>query len=148
MSLHILIGTAASGKSTWAKEHADYFDDTIILSSDDFREVICGNVADQSKNNTVFETLRYNCEYFLKQGFNVIIDATNVSKWERKGYLDIARKLNKEANAVYFKVSIDEAKSRNAGRKRVVPESVIDKQYSRLEIPDYTEFKNILVVEN
>ncbi len=52
--LIVMCGLSASGKSTIAKE-LEIKHNACIVSSDSIREEICGDVADQSKNEEVFK---------------------------------------------------------------------------------------------
>ena len=51
-----LIGSSMSGKTTFANTHFDYKQ---VLSSDNFREMICGDSMNQSINSDAFESLYF-----------------------------------------------------------------------------------------
>jgi predicted kinase len=146
-TLHIMVGPAGCGKSTYAsKLQRSNGVETIIISSDQLREVICTDVNDMSKNHIVFSNVRYMTEYFLKQGYDVIIDATNLTKSVRKDYIEIARKLQCNVSAHVLQTTMEETLKRNNSRNRVVPEEVIIKMFKKLEVPTKEEVDEIIWV--
>lgn len=135
--LRVLIGLPGVGKSTWAKQH---FDETCILSSDDYREKILGNVSDQSNNSLVFDALYKDMELKFREGVqDVIFDATNLSVKRRKRFIDLAHKYNYQVEAVVFVEPLDVILERNKSRDRVVPEDVIIQKYKNFHVPLITE---------
>jgi predicted kinase len=142
--LIVLCGLQKSGKTTWAKKECRV-KDWIHLSSDDLRAVICGDAGDQSKGFLVFSFMYTAVEYFLRQGKTVVVDATSVTKKDRKKYIDIAKRYNQEVHCVYFDVSAEEVKKRSRP-EREVGDDVIDKFAGKLEVPTVAEgFKTILI---
>ena len=86
--LYIMVGLSASGKSTISKEIAKE-KDCVIVSSDAIRGEICeGGVIDQSKNDTVFRIFYQRIKDNLKEGKNVIADATNITIKARHSLLE------------------------------------------------------------
>lgn len=141
--LIILAGNVASGKSAFAnKLMTDFYNDfpRILLSSDSFRAVIGENENDQTVSKQVFEVLEWNAEYFLKQGYDVIIDSTAKTPKARKKFIDIAKKVGiKYIKCCYFKVPIEICKERNSKRERVVPDHIIEKFQQDLVEPTLSE---------
>jgi predicted kinase len=122
----------------------------IVLSSDELRGIICGDEADQTQNYRVFESMKAMTKYFLNHRRellpnNIFIDATNLTKRDRKGFLDLAGP-EVWKNAVVFKFDRETLLARMAGRDRVVPIEVIDRQIAKYEAPDLVEFDEILYV--
>lgn len=141
--IKLMVGVPASGKSTYAKSFVETRPNWLILSSDAIREEL--NTDD---NIYVFATLRSRLGEAIKKGYNVIVDATNVSRKNRRAYIDIARKHKIPIEAIVFATSYEECLRRNASRERVVPESAIRKMISRFEIPTLKEgFSNVLLVK-
>ena len=54
-SLIELIGVSGSGKSTWIKNNKSKWNKTVVISPDEIRKELTGNISDQSKNKEVFE---------------------------------------------------------------------------------------------
>lgn len=64
--LYYLVGLPASGKSTWAKNMVD--NDTILLSSDNLREELYGDINNQEHNGELFQEINKRVKNLLKQG--------------------------------------------------------------------------------
>ena len=67
------------------------------------------------------------------------IDATNLSRRERKPYLKIAQAHDCEIEAIFFDVPLEVCRRRNRARRRVVPEEAIEKMAQRLQPPSIGE---------
>lgn len=143
--LILTVGISGSGKSLFCKNKLLKPDD-IYLSSDFCRSVLGKDESDQSVSHIVFPFLENAVRYFLKQDKNVIVDATFLTKKFRKNFIDIAKSLNKKVTTYYFDVPIEICKERNAKRDRKVPESVINRQFSKIVIPYLNEVDFLNVV--
>jgi predicted kinase len=80
-NLYLLCGIPGSGKSTlaWALSS----NNVILLSSDSLRAIIGKDESDQAVSAQVFGTMEAMTEYFLRQGKDVAIDATNYNRKSR-----------------------------------------------------------------
>jgi predicted kinase len=83
--LIILVGISGSGKSTWLKsiDLTDY----VVISPDDIRRELTGDVSNQTKNREVFLLVNMRIVSAINDGINVIFDATNVKSIDRKSLL-------------------------------------------------------------
>ena len=88
--LYMMVGLPASGKSTIAKEIAKS-KKAIIVSSDELRKELLGDINEQSQNAKIFEEVEKRIKEGLKQG-NVVYDACNINYKKRRAFL---QKLNK-----------------------------------------------------
>lgn len=138
------MGVSGSGKSTFCKENLEPSD--IYLSSDFYRGVLGKDESDQSVSAAVFQTLELMTLYFLSQNKRVIVDATLTHKKSRKPFIDIARRLDKMVVCYFLDVPIEICKERNTKRSRVVPESVIGRQFANLTVPGPNEVDFLYVV--
>lgn len=160
MRLVILCGISGAGKTdAFLKRHFSDFRDFVYLSTDDIRAVVGKDRGDQTVNGKTFETLKWNIEYFLRQGKDVVVDATNPTPSDRKNLLKAAAKAelrgslfsdrlsNKIEKIAYVKVvPLAIALIRNASRERVVPSEVIHRQFAKFTIPTPSEgFDNIII---
>jgi protein phosphatase len=138
----VLIGLPGSGKSTWARSQG-----VAVLSSDDLRFTLSDSEADQTIHAEVFATLRYLLRRRLELHRPLtFVDATNITRRERRPYVRMARLYDCDVEAVFFDVAVDICKARNATRERIVPDWVIDSMASRLDIPTVTEgFSSVTV---
>lgn len=127
----LLVGLPGSGKSTWLRERG-----IVAISSDEVRRVLSGSAEDQSINARVFDTVRYLLRQRLEIGQDLtFIDATNLTRWERAPYIEMAKEFDAAVEAVLFDVPLDECKRRNAARDRVVPDAAMEKLASKFEPP-------------
>lgn len=139
----VLIGVPGSGKSTWAAKQ-----NATVISSDELRGVLNGDVKNQDLHAKVFATMRYLLRTRLELGATpTIIDATNIRRKDRKAWLQIANKFGASVDAVLFDLPIEVALERNRKRDRVVPEDVIRSMAKRLQLPIIEEgFKKISTI--
>lgn len=149
-TLYITVGLPGSGKSTYAKEFIKG-KDVEYLSSDELRAVYGKDETDQTVTPIVFGHIKRKVDEFLKNGKNVLIDATNVNLRERSDYINTAKKYGVKVVALVFNMDrqglIDRNKKRGEQGGRVVPDWVIDKMLNKYQNPDFNEgFDTIIYV--
>jgi len=112
-ALVLLIGVAASGKSTFARRH---FAATEILSSDATRAMITDDPAAQGATDDAFELLHRILAMRLHRGRLTVVDATNVEDWARAELAAAARRHRHPAVAIVLDLPLAVALERNAAR--------------------------------
>lgn len=137
--LYVLVGLSGSGKSTLAAQLAENDKNTIVVSSDAIREELMGKVEDQSRNNDVFKIFHNRIRENLKKGKNVVADATNITIKSRRAILNIANGTDVDKICILCAKPFELCKHDNAQREHPVPDSVLDKQIRRFQIPFYEE---------
>jgi predicted kinase len=120
-ALVVLIGAAASGKSSFAAAH---FVADCIVSSDRLRTQMTGAPSDEA----VFAELHRQVQARLAAGLLTVVDATNTDWMWRAALLTDARHEGRAAIAIVFDLPLDVCLARNAARPRTVPASVIRRQ--------------------
>jgi len=136
----IPVGISGSGKSRWIKslEGQGY----VVISPDDIRRELTGNISDQTRNKEVFPLAFQRTVDALNAGKNVIFDATNVTSFHRKQMLDYMKQnvdTDFDAYAKIFDVDPEISKERirkdiEAGVDRSnVPDFAIDRQYGNFK---------------
>lgn len=136
--LFMLVGLPASGKSKIANE-LSVKENAIIHSSDKLREELFRDVNECSKNNELFQELHKRIKQDLKDGKNVIYDATNISWKKRKTFLEELKKINCQKICYLVATPYEICLQQNKNRERQVPEHVIKKMYLNFYIPQYYE---------
>jgi predicted kinase len=131
----MLIGIPGSGKSTWISNF-NKNNKYIVVSPDLIRKEITGNISDQSQNSKVwFETKKRVIDY-LKNGKNVILDATMTSSVNRRDFIKDLPQSKLKAKVFYVDPNISKERIKNDidyGKDRAnVPPEVIDKMYDDL----------------
>jgi predicted kinase len=132
----LLVGIPGCGKTSFAEELKN--ETTIHLSSDAIRQEIYGDENCQDDPGRVFNIMHERTLYALRNGYDVIYDATNIT---RKSRLSILKQLPAyvEKKCIIVWAPIDECIKRDACRERTVGVEVINKMLQRFEAPFYDE---------
>lgn len=144
--LIMMIGLPGSGKSSFADEYIKNHKNTVKHSSDELRKELYGDISDQSHNIEVFTELHRRIKTDLRNGKNVIYDATNVTKKSRISFLQSLNNIECSKEAVLLMTSIEKCIENNNNRERSVPEGVINAMYKRYCPPDYSEGFNKITI--
>lgn len=89
--LTLMVGPSGCGKSSFLRAPAHAYlrreydiKSRYVLSSDDFREDLVGDVLNQSKNEAVFKALHAIAKTRLSHGLPTVIDATHLKRQDRR----------------------------------------------------------------
>ena len=118
------------------------------LSSDLLRTILFDDITEQRYQSLVFSTLRslLRARLIARMPWNYV-DATNLSPRERRQWIQMARQLGYEVQAVFFDVPLDVCLERNRRRERTVSEEIMRRMASKLRPPTFEEgFSKIVVV--
>lgn len=151
--LYFTVGTSGSGKSTYLKSH---FNKNVIVSPDDIRRKLTGDVNNQSMNPVVWEQAYADLQTVLDTKGIAVLDGVNTNSYYRGVALDRFKDQNIEKIALVFNASPETSKERihraiDAGKDRAdVPDEVIDRQYKELKMGYadlYKQFDKVKVVK-
>lgn len=147
---YMLVGLPGSGKTYYANEYLRK-ENTTILSSDEIRKILLGSEEAQWGNSTVFETMNCATIENLKEGRNVVYDATNINSKRRIALLDrIKKEVKKDIYFVSIILSVpyETCIYRQKKRERKVLEEVINRMIKNFEVPYYEEGWDRIINEN
>lgn len=145
-TLYILCGPSGCGKSTWAWKFMDiYFDEDIrYVSRDEIRFSLVKEDEEYfSREKEVFRKFAATIAQTLVDGFDVIADATHITKISRQKLTQAIDRYFTDYQIVYVNCYLDEEtciirNSARAGRLHV-PENVIRNMCRQFEVPSLTE---------
>ena len=146
-ALNIMIGFPGSGKSSYAKKYL-LTNNSVYLSSDDIRVDMFG-FEDQTHNAEVFERMKRETLIALQNDFDVVYDATNLSKKRRSDIIKSAKMCDAEVNAYLCCTPINIILERNITRQeRQLPWDKLIQMIQSIEPPMYYEgFDNIYLID-
>lgn len=144
--LKILIGVPGSGKTNYAENNID--EHTKHVSSDLIRKELYGDERIQGNPEKVFSLMKERTLNLLRQGYNVIYDATNMTRKDRASIINLCPRYVRIIAVVVW-ASIETCIKRDAERNRTVGKDVIDKMLKRFQAPYYDEgFDSIIIYES
>ena len=139
----MMMGIPGSGKSTYIQNHL-MSETTIVLSSDEIREELYGDVSNQNHNDEVFKLLYSRINMYLNNENveRIVFDATNINKKRRINFIKYIKSIATvplDINCIYMAVPFATCVERNSKRDRVVPIEVLERMHLQLSIPTLDE---------
>ena len=131
--IKLTIGIPASGKSTWRKEFISENPDWVAVSRDEYRLMLANSqMMNRSGENLVTELVENAIAIAIKNGYNVIVDQTNVNVRYLNKMIDFCQKLA-DIEFVIFDVPLRVAIERDRNRETSVGENVIRRMYKNYD---------------
>lgn len=78
-------------------------------------------------------------QHYLDQNKKILIDNSSVTIRSRAAYLQLARRFKKTIGLIMIATPVQKCLERNKNRPHPVPESLISRLYSNLQMPQKTE---------
>ena len=144
LTVTMLVGAPGSGKTSYRNTLTN----SRVISMDDIRKELCGDVNNQFRNQEVFNKHLKDLGNTLKAGESVVLDNTHLNRKSRRWALELARSHGAQVNMVYWDITIDNLLKRNSEREKVVPDDVVWKFYKNLETPASYEADQIYVFDD
>jgi len=130
--LTVTVGPSGSGKSAWAREHAENAE---IVSLDALREELTGDSEDQSQNGQVQQLARARLKAALREKRKVVWEATSTRFDLRAIPTRLGFDYGARVRYAVFAVPEKDLFVRNREREHPVPAQVLSKQLEGLEFP-------------
>ena len=135
----MLVGLPASGKTTLIERYPDLFKGYFRVSLDDIRKLICGQDYFRPFEPVVKMWVDITIRYMLDHGYDVLIDATSVSRSVRKANLELAKEFEYETTAFVLSTPYNACLDRDSKREKKVGEEVIRRMSEDFEEPTKEE---------
>lgn len=149
-TLYMMVGVPGSGKSSWAAAHLESLQATWV-SRDAIRfTMLKGNDAYFSKEKEVFAEYVRRINTLLKDGYDVIADATHLTAASRNKLISKIHVPNVSLYAVWINTPLETCIERNESRKGTptyVPIETIQNMYKYFEKPTTEEGFNAVYIK-
>lgn len=132
--IFLMRGTTCSGKDTFISKH---FSPSAVFSSDQFREMLCGDIHEQKFNKFVFDTMHKIIDFRLANRVSyTVYNATNLKMKDASPVIEIAKKHKTPVTIISIvPPELEELHRRNKQRFKetgfLIPDEVINKHYDR-----------------
>lgn len=130
----MMCGLPGSGKSSWIAKHRA---DTPEVSLDDIREEL--DVTPSDDQAGVIALAYERAREHLRRGQGFVWNATSISRLIRGKLIDLAAGYKARIRIVYVEPPIPVIRRQNRERAKVVPGSVWDRMFARLDVPTEAE---------
>lgn len=130
----LMSGLPGAGKDTWIAENRP---NSRVISLDQIRKD--RGISPTAPQGEVIQIAKHSARLFLRKKKSFIWNATNLSIAIRKPLIDLFSRYGARVRIVYVEAPIEEIIKRNRARKRGVPEPVLRKMQTKLEIPTLIE---------
>ncbi len=117
--------------------------DIPVVSLDAIRRKNKISPTDKSGNGWVVQTAKEEARSYLRKGQNFIWNATNITHQMRSQLVDLFVSYGAKVKIVYVEKPYELWRTQNRSREYPLPENVLDKLLSKLEIPQLAEAHEI-----
>jgi len=140
----LMSGLPGAGKDYWIQEHLS---DWAVISLDRLR--LSMNISPEDEQGAVVNQAKTIAKEYMRAGTSFIWNATNISRQLRFSLINLFDAYQARIRLVYLEVPPEELLRRNCSRTARVPQAVIQRLMSRLDVPSLTEAHQVnWVVDN
>ncbi len=136
----VMCALPGSGKDTYIDRKLDL----PILSLDNIRREHKISPTDRKKNGQVIQMAKEQAKVFLRAKTSFVFNATNITSDMRARWVSLFTDYNARVRIIYIEVPYKKLKKQNSNRDYKVPDAVIEKMISKLEIPTVKEAHELL----
>ena len=141
MRLILLCGLPGMGKDRYISEQCQGMD---VISLDDMRRRINASPDDKNRHRAYCATgKRRGARFFYARKKPFIWNATNITRQLRSQLISLFTAYGARVKIVYLEVPWAQWKQQNARREYAVPEAVVMRMASRLEVPQPDEAHSV-----
>lgn len=140
--LVVLVGPSGVGKSTFVAKHLRDHD---VVSMDDLRDELAGDLSEQALNGQVRQAARERLRVALRAGRKVVWDATSLRRDFRQPLVQLGLDYRALVTIVALVDTPDAIARRNRDRPNPVPDRVLAGQLEGLEWPTRHEAHRLIV---
>lgn len=128
----LLSGLPGTGKDTYIQKHLSKYD---VLSLDDIRRRLKIDPTDAKANGRVIQEAKETAKRFLRKKQSFVFNATNISRSMREIWVDLFTSYGVKTQIIYLEVPYRQLISQNKNRAYPVPDAVLSRMLSKLEVP-------------
>lgn len=130
----MMSGLPGAGKDTWLAQHRP---ELPVLSLDGLREEL--DVAPEENQGRVAQAAQARAREWLAAGKSFAFNATNLTSSMRSRWIDLFHAYDARTEIVYLEPPLDTLMKQNRDREMAVPQSVMDRLLTKLEVPTLAE---------
>lgn len=135
----LLSGLPGTGKDTYIKK---YYPNMEVISLDDIREEL--KVSPTDNQSAVYEEAKRRAVNLLRNKKEFIWNATNLTNLIRNKQINLFHNYNASVKIIYLETDLKTNLKRNSNRKKIVPENVIYKLLSNINIVEDYEAEEVV----
>lgn len=133
--VYVMCALPGSGKDTYIKRNMSL----PVLSLDDIRREHKIDPIDKKKNGQVIQLGKEQAKVFMRARKSFVFNATNITAEMRGKWISLFVDYGARVKIIYIEVTYKTLLKQNHNRDHKVPEAVIHKMISKLEIPTPNE---------
>ncbi len=134
--VHMVCGIAGAGKDTYIKNNLS---DYPMVSIDNIRREHKIKATDKKGNGRAIQMAKEACKVHLRIDETFVFNATNITKDMREKWCSLFEDYGAMVTIHYVESSYKDVMKQNNDREHKVPEKIIDKMISKMELPSYDE---------
>ncbi len=139
----MLSGLPGVGKDTYLRK---YLKNYKVVSLDDIRRELKIAPTDSKGNGKVVQLAKEQAKKYLRSETPFVWNATNITRQMREQLIDLFTTYKAKTTLIYLEVPFHVQNKQNQIRESIVPQTVVRKMISKLEIPQIWEAHEVIYV--
>jgi len=150
MALYVLVGLPFSGKTAFYENELKpkLSEDHIRVNPGEIKQILrASGLSEDEVNKYCFKLMMDRVRKGIKEGRDVVFDATNLTKVVRKKLIKEAKKCKTEVVAYVINPPLKVCLERNKKAGNIIPEERFRRLYKQFELPTQKEgFDKVIMV--